>query len=129
MKKFFLSLFLCAALASSAQVKTASPAQLAEKMFGYVINNQSDSLYQHLTRQMKLVISKEQMDGILSKAEERFGKYKSHGSWSVTEMSGSKSCTAPVQFEKEQMAALVLFDPSNFLIGVQIVPAQAVKKD
>jgi len=128
MKKLLLTFFLGASLTVSAQVKTASPAQLAEKMFGFVINNQSDSLYQYLTRQMKIVMSKEQMEGILRKSEEKFGKYKSHGPWEVTEMSGSKSCTATVQFEKEQMGALILFDPSNFLIGVQIVPAQAIKK-
>ncbi len=128
MKKLLLTFFFGAALTVSAQVKTNSPAQLAEKMFGYVINNQSDSLYQHLTRQMKIVMSKEQMEGILSKAEEKFGKYKSHGSWEVMEMSGSKSCTTTVQFEKEQTGALIIFDPSNFLIGVQIVPVQAIKK-
>ena len=129
MRKAILSLLLCASLTSQAQVKAESPQQLAEKMFGFVINNQSDSLYHYLTRQMKLVIAKEQMDGILRKAEEKFGKYQSHGSWEVMEMSGSKTCTATVEFEKAQMGALVIFDPSNYLIGVQIVPVQAIKKD
>lgn len=128
MKKFFLSLFLFAALTSSAQDRTGTPAQLAEKIFGFVVNNQADSLYLYHTRQMKLILSKEQLGGILKSKEEVAGKYKSHGPWEVKEMSGSKTCTTIVEFEKMQMAALVILDPSNFVIGVQIVPAEAVKK-
>ena len=129
MKKIFLSLFLCATLTVSAQDQANAAAQLAEKIFGYVVKNQADSLYFHLTRQLKLITSKEQMEGILQKAEEHHGKYKSHGQWKVTEMSGSKTCTATVQFEKEELGALIVLDPSNFLMGVQIVPAHAIKKD
>ena len=128
MKKVILSLFLCAALTSSAQDRSGTPEQLAEKIFGFVVNNQADSLYQYHTRQMKLIMSKEQLDGILKNKEEVAGKYKSHGPWTVKEMSGSKTCTTTVEFEKGQMAALVILDPSNFVIGVQIVPAEAVKK-
>ena len=128
MKKSILSLFLCVALTSSAQVPSGTTEQLAEKMFGYVINNQADSLYANLTRQLKIFMSKEQMEGILAKAEEKAGKYKSHGPWEVKEVSGSKTCTATVQFENEQLGALIVFDPSNFLMGVQIVPVQAIKK-
>lgn len=129
MKKILLSLFLCAALTAPAQEQANATAQLAEKLFGYVVNNQADSLYFHLTRQLKVITSKEQMEGILQKAEERHGKYKSHGQWNVTEMAGSKTCTATVQFEKEELGALIVLDPSNFLMGVQIVPAHAIKKD
>ena len=75
MKKIFLSLFLCATLTVSAQDQANAAAQLAEKIFGYVIKNQADSLYFHLTRQLKLITSKEQMEGILQKAEEHHGKY------------------------------------------------------
>ena len=129
MRKSILALFLCATLSSSAQVPSGTPSQLAEKIFGYVVNNQSDSLYTCLTRQLKLIMSKEQMEDILSKAEEKYGKYKSHGPWQVQEMSGSKTCTATVQFEKDQLGALIVLDPSNFLMGVQIVPVQAIKKE
>lgn len=128
MKKIILSLFLCAALTSSAQDRSGTPAQMAEKVFSFVINNQSDSLYLYHTRQMKLIMSKEQLDGILKKKEETAGKYKGHGTWEVKEMAGSKTCTTTVEFEKEQMGALVILDPSNFVIAVQIVPAQAIKK-
>ena len=128
MRKTILSLFMCAALTSSAQVNSGTPAQLAEKVFGYVIKNQADSLYACLTRQLKVFMSKEQMEGILTKAEEKAGKYKSHGEWKVLEMSGSKTCTATVQFENEELGALIVLDPSNFLMGVQIVPVEAIKK-
>lgn len=128
MKKIILSLLLCATLTATAQERNMEPAQLAEKLFGYVEKNQTDSLYLYLTRQMKIIMSKEQMDGIMSKAEEKFGKYKEHGPWTVKEVSGSKTCTADVTFEKGQMAALVILDPSNFLIALQIVPGTAVSK-
>lgn len=128
MRKIILSLFLCAALTSSAQDRSGSPAQLAEKIFGFVINNQTDSLYLYHTRQMRLIMSKEQLDGILKKKEDVAGKYKSHGDWTVKEMSGSKTCTSTIEFENGQMGALVILDPSNFVIGVQIVPVEAIKK-
>ena len=128
MKRFVLSLFAAASLTVAAQVQTGESAQRAERMFAFVLENQTDSLYKYLTRQMKLVISKEQMDGILAKAEEKAGKYKSHGQWDVKDVSGSKTCTATVQFEKEEMGALVVFDPSGFILGVQIVPAKAIMK-
>lgn len=129
MRKIFLSLLLAMSLSAMAQNRqTESPAQRAEKMFGYVINNQADSLYANLTRQLKPIMSKQQLEDILLKAEERYGKYKSHGPWEVQEMSGSKSCSSTVEFEKEQLGALIVFDPSGFLLGVQIVPKQAIKK-
>lgn len=129
MRKTILSLFLCAALTLSAQDRSGSPEQLAEKIFGFVVNNQTDSLYLYHTRQVKLILSKDKLDGILKSKEEFVGKYKSHGAWTVKEMSGSKTCTTTVEFEKGQMAALIILDPSNFVIGVQIVPAEAIKKD
>lgn len=128
MRKVILSLFLCAALTSSAQDRSGSPEQLAEKVFGFVVNNQTDSLFQYHTRQMKLILTKEQLDGLLKSKEEIAGKYKGHGPWTVKEMSGSKMCSTTVEFEKGQMGALVILDPSNFVIGVQIVPAEAIKK-
>jgi len=129
MRKTFLSLLFCAAaLVSPAQAQTETTAQRAEKIFGFVLQNQTDSLYKYLTRQMRVVISKDQMEGILKKAEEKVGKYKSHGEWSVQEMSGSKTCTAKAQFEKEELGALVVFDPSGFILGVQFVPVEAIGK-
>lgn len=129
MKKTILSLLLCAAaLTSSAQDQKEAAAQRAEKIFGFVLQNQADSLYKYLTRQMRVVIAKEQMEGILKKAEEKAGKYKSHGTWDVQEISGSKTCTATAQFEKEELGALVVLDPSGFILGVQFVPKEAIKK-
>ena len=129
MRKTILSLLLCAAaLTVSAQDQKETTAQRAEKVFGFVLQNQADSLYKYLTRQMRVIISKEQMEGILKKAEEKAGKYKSHGAWEVQEMSGSKSCTTTAQFEKEELGALVIFDPSGFSLGVQFVPIQAIRK-
>ena len=129
MRNTILSLFLAASLTAVAQSRaTMTPAQRAEKMFGYVINNQADSLYANLTRQLKPIMPKQQLEGILLKAEEKYGRYKSHSPWEVQEMSGSNSCTSTVQFEKEQLGALIVFDPSGFLLGVQIVPKEAIKK-
>ena len=129
MRKTILSLLLCAAaLTVSAQDQKETTAQRAEKVFGFVLQNQADSLYKYLTRQMRVIISKEQMEGILKKAEEKAGKYKSHGAWEVQEMSGSKSCTTTAQFEKEELGALVIFDPSGFILGVQFVPIQAIRE-
>lgn len=129
MRKIILSLLLATSMAAVAQnSQTLSPAQRADKIFGYVVNNQADSLYASLTRQLRPIMSKEQMEGILAKAEEKCGKYKGHGPWEVQEMSGSKSCTTTVQFEDGQLGALIVFDPSGFLLGVQIVPKEAIKK-
>ena len=127
MRKVILSFLMCAALTASAQDRSGTPEQMAEKVFGFVVNNQTDSLYLYHTRQMKLILTKEKLDGILKSKEEVAGKYKSHGPWTVKELSGSKTCTATVEFEKSKLGALIILDPSNFVIGVQIVPAEAIK--
>jgi hypothetical protein len=129
MRKLILSLLMGFTLTIAAQGQADATATRAEKMFGYLLNNQTDSLYANITLQMKPIMQKSQLEGILAKVEEKSGKYKSHGPWEVNAMAGgSKSCTSVVKFEKEEQGALIVFDPSGFILGIQIVPAKAIRK-
>ncbi len=133
MRKTILSLLMGFSLTMAAQTPVTAPkgdpAQRAEKMFNFLLNDQADSLYANFTLQLKPILSKEQLSGVVKRVEENSGKYKSHGTWEIKDMpGGSKSCTTLVQFDKEELGALVIFDPSGFLLGIQIVPAKAIKQ-
>lgn len=101
----------------------------AEKMFGFLLQNQADSLYENLSPQVKSMVQKQQFDGILSKMEPQVGKYQKHGAWEVQQIMGQKCYVAMVQFEKTELGALVIFDAEGKMLGIQLVPPAAVKKE
>ena len=101
----------------------------AEKMFGFLLQNQADSLYENMSAQVKPMVQKQQLEGIMKKVEPQVGKYQKHGKWETQEIMGQKCYVSMVQFEKTELGALVIFDPQGKMLGIQLVPANAVKKE
>jgi hypothetical protein len=101
----------------------------AEKMFGFLLDNKADSLYENLSAQVKPMVQKQQFEGILNKVEPQVGKYQKHGEWEVQQVMGQKCYVSMVQFEKTELGALVIFDAAGKMLGIQLVPAAAVKKE
>ena len=100
----------------------------AEKMFDFVLQNKADSLYDNLADQMKSMVQKNQLDNVLAKLEPQVGKYQKHSPWEVQELMGQKCYVSMVQFEKTELGAVVVFDAQGKMMGIQLVPAGAVKK-
>jgi len=129
MKKTIVSLLAAFSLAATAQVTADPDMARAEKMFGFLLQNQTDSLYENLSAQVKPMVQKQQFDDILGKLEPQVGKYLKHGSWEVQEVMGQKCYVSMVQFERTELGALVVFDAQGKMLGIQLVPADAVKKE
>ena len=129
MKQFFVSLLMFFSLTSTAQDLSDSNMARAEKMFGFLLNNQADSLYENMSAQVKSMVEKQQFEGLLQKVEPQVGKYVKHGPWETQQIMGQKCYVSMVQFEKTELGALVIFDPQGKMLGIQLVPADAVKKE
>ena len=129
MKKVLVSFLMACSLTVAAQ-ETADPnVGRAEKMFGFLLQNQTDSLYENLAEQVKPMIQKQQLDGVLKKVEPQVGKYQKHSSWEVQEIMGQKCYVSTVQFEKAELGTLVVFDAQGKMLGIQLVPTSAIKKE
>ena len=129
MKKIFVSLLMFFSLTANAQVLSDPNMARAEKMFGFLLQNQADSLYENMSAQVKPMVQKQQLEGIMKKVEPQVGKYQKHGKWETQEVMGQKCYVSMVQFEKTELGALVIFDPQGKMFGIQLVPANAVKKE
>ena len=129
MKTILVSLLMVLSLTAKAQDAADPNMARAEKMFGFLLQNQADSLYENLSAQVKPMVQKQQFEGILQKVEPQEGKYQKHGSWETQEVMGQKSYVSMVQFEKTELGALVIFDAQGKMLGIQLVPAAAVKKE
>ncbi len=129
MKNFLLSLLMVCSLTATAQESADPNMERAEKMFGFLLDNKADSLYENLSAQVKTMVQKQQFEGILSKVETQVGKYQKHGAWEVQQVMGQKCYVSMVQFEKTELGALVIFDAEGKMLGIQLVPAAAVKKE
>lgn len=129
MKNYLLTLLMACSLTATAQDNADPNMGRAEKMFGFLLENKADSLYENLSAQVKPMVQKQQFDGILNKVEPQFGKYQKHGAWEVQQVMGQKCYVSMVQFEKTELGALVIFDVQGKMLGIQLVPAAAVKKE
>lgn len=129
MKKIFVLLLMACSLTASAQEVADPNMARAERMFEYLLRNLADSLYENLSAQVKPMVQMQQFDGILGKLEPQVGKYKSHGAWEVQQVMGQKCYVSMVQFEKAELGALVIFDAESKMLGIQLVPPAAVKKE
>ena len=129
MKKILFALLMACSLTATAQ-ETADPnVARAEKMFGFLLQNQADSLYENLSAQVKPMVQKQQFEGLMNQLEPQVGKYQKHGAWEVQQVMGQKCYVSMVQFEKTELGALVIFDAEGKMLGIQLVPPTAVKKE
>ena len=129
MKYYLLSLLMACSLTATAQGSADPNMGRAEKMFGFLLDNKADSLYENLSSQVKPMVQKQQFEGILNKVEPQVGKYQKHSEWEVQQVMGQKCYVSMVQFEKAELGALVIFDAAGKMLGIQLVPAAAVKKE
>ncbi len=130
LKIIFYLLILVSPICGLAQEKSNDKnIARAEQMFNFLLQNQADSLYDNLSETVKPIVQKQQFQGILKLMEPQVGFYKKHGPWEIQEMAGHKCYVSMVQFEKAELGAVVVLDPQRKLMGIQLVPPTAVKKE
>lgn len=129
MRKRIFAIIAGTALSLGVTAQNADPnAVRAEKMFGFVLANQADSLYANMSAQVVQMVTKDKLDGVLAQAEAMAGKYMSHGEWEQQTVMGQKAYVSVVKFERMELGALIVFDSTGKMLGIQLVPVDAIKK-
>lgn len=101
----------------------------SEQLFDYLISNQGQSLYDSLSDKVKEQVKPEMFDGALTQIEGKMGKYQSHEAWEIQEIQGMKAYTSMMNFEKGQLGLVIIYDEDGKAMGINLVPAQALKKN
>lgn len=127
MKRILAMLLAATALTVAAQTDDINKDR-AERMLGFVIENQADSLYANMSAQVKQMVQPQQLEGIMQQLEPTTGAYLSHGAWEQQEIMGQPCYATEVKFEKTELGLIVLFDPEGKMLGIQFVPLEAIKK-
>ncbi len=129
-KIIFFLLILVSPLGGLAQEKSNDEnIARAEQMFRFLLQDQADSLYDSLSETVKPMVQKQQFQGILKMMEPQVGPYQKHGPWEIQEMAGHKCHVSMVQFKKAELGVVVVLDTQKKLLGIQLVPPSAVKKE
>ena len=101
----------------------------SEQMFNMLLQNKGQELYDNLSDKVKSQAQPTTFDGLLSKVESQLGKYQSHEPWEIQQIQGMQAYTSLVNFEKDQLGLIVVFDEAGKMLGINLVPAQAIKKN
>ena len=113
---------------------TTAPAQdpnmaRCEQMFNLLLENKAQELYDNMSDKVKSQAQPVMFDGILTKVESQYGKYQNHEPWDIQQIQGMQAYTSLVNFEKGQLGLIVILDEVSKMLGINFVPAQAIKKN
>lgn len=100
----------------------------SEELLNYVLQDQGQALYESLSDKVKSQAKPEIFNGTLAQIESKMGKYQSHESWVIQEIQGMKAYTSMMNFEKGQLGLVVVYDEEGKVMGINLVPAKALKK-
>lgn len=130
MKKHLFTMMMAAAFSIGAVAQTDDPnVAQAEKMLGFALADRADSLYAYMAEEVLPMVKKESLAGGVAQVEAMVGKYKSHGAWEQQTIMGTPAYVSMLQFERGEMAMLIVFNAKGRMLGIQIVPPEAVKKN
>lgn len=130
MKKILLSVIMVASFSMFCHAQTPDPnVVMAEKMLAFVRADNADSLYSYMADEVRGMVKPESLKGTLAKVEAMAGKYKGHGAWEVQTVMGTRAYVSMLQFENAELAMLIVFNDAGRMLGIQILPPEAVKKN
>lgn len=101
---------------------------LSEQLLGYLINNQSQEMYDHMASIIKERVQANYFDGALKQVEAQMGKYQSHEAWEIQLVRGIKSYTSLMHFENGPLGIVIFYDTDNNVVGMNIVPPEVINK-
>lgn len=119
--------WLVVGIASNAQT-TDPNIMRAEQAFQWLLTDQADSIYMHMADQVKSMVTADQLRGVITQTEAMGGKYQSHSEWEVQDIMGQKAYVTIATFERLQLGTLIVFDGVGNMLGINMVPADMVKK-
>jgi hypothetical protein len=99
----------------------------SEQILNYFINNQGEELFNNLSDKVKTQAQPNVFDNAFSKIEEQLGKYQNHEPWQIQQAQGLKAYTSILNFEKGPLGMVIVFDEVGKMMGVNMVPAQAIQ--
>lgn len=99
----------------------------SEQILNFFINNQGEELFNNLSDKVKTQAQPNVFDNAFSKIEEQLGKYQNHEPWQIQQAQGLKAYTSILNFEKGPLGMVIVFDEVGKMMGVNMVPAQAIQ--
>lgn len=100
----------------------------AERVFGMLQQNQTDSILSLLSEQLRPLAKREMFEGVMAQIEKMAGAYQNHGEWTEKDLMGISGYAALIHFEKMDLGLFIAFDEQLQLRGVQFVPATMVQE-
>ena len=100
---------------------------LSEQVLGYLLENNSQQIYDNMSEKIKSQVEPNTFDGAISQIEAQMGKYQSHEAWNIQQFQVTKAYTSLVNFENAQLGLIIGYDEDGKIIGLNMVPAQAIK--
>lgn len=119
---------LCSTLTSWAQ-DAGDGVQHAEKVFRWVLDNESDSLYESMSDDLRKMVQREQLKGVMAQAESLAGRYQEHGSWTSDQADSLSVYASTLTFEHAQLNFVVTFDSQWRVHGVRLLPVAEKESD
>ena len=101
---------------------------LSEQLLGYLINNQSQEIYDHMAGIIKERVQANYFNGALKQVEDQMGKYQSHEGWEIQLIRGIQSYTSLMHFENGPLGIAIFYDKDNNVVGLNIVPPEVINK-
>lgn len=101
----------------------------SEQIFNLLLENKAQELYDNMSDKVKSQVQPEALQGLISRIESQMGKYQSHEEWEIQQIQGTNAYTTLVEFEKSSLGFFIIYDEVGKILGVQFVPADAIKKN
>lgn len=120
-RKLLLFVLTLCPMTLMAQVSEES-VQQAERVFSFLLHNQTDSLYALFDESVKAQLPREQLEGGLKQVERMMGSYQRHGEWERKQDERYEVLMSVVDFEDGQLACVVSFDDARHIQGLRIMP-------
>ena len=101
----------------------------SENMMNLLLENKSQELYDNLSDKVKGQAQPNTFDGAITQIEAQMGKYQNHEAWNIQQMPNMKAYTSLINFEKGQLGMVIIYDEDGKMLGINMVPGQALKSD
>lgn len=97
-------------------------------MLNCILEDRGQELYDNMAESIKPQVQPNSFDGALTQIEGQMGKYQNHEPWEIRDIMGRKAYTSVMNFEKGQLALLIVYDDGGKMQGFSLVPAQALPR-
>lgn len=113
-----IAMLLWGALKTCAQENEAC----ARKLLDFIVAGQGDSVYVHLSDDVRAKVSPVMFTEVFAQLEKQFGKYHSKGEWKKNTSAGQLLYYCDVQFERYALRFLIAFEPDGKANTIRFMP-------